>query len=236
MLLQVSDLAAGYGRKQVVRDVNLTVGDREVVALLGHNGAGKSTLMNAIFGIIPPTKGRVVFRGAEITGRKPSDNIADGLGYAPQGAEVFKSLTVLENLMLGGYSLKDQELIAPSIERLQEMFPALYARRHLRAGSLSGGERQMLALSMLLVASPRLVILDEPSGGLAPIVVETLYTAIADIAAKLNASVLLVEQDANHALHIANRVYVMANGQMKFEGQARDIKSVDVLSELLLGY
>jgi branched-chain amino acid transport system ATP-binding protein len=236
MLLQTSNLEAGYGRKRVIRDVALTVGDREIVAVLGHNGAGKSTLMNAIFGIIAPSKGQVLFRGRDITGRRPSANIADGLGYAPQGAEVFKSLTVMENLVLGGFSLKHQAEIARTIERLHELFPALHARRHFRAGALSGGERQMLALAMLLVASPRLVILDEPSGGLAPIIVDTLYRAIGDIAAKLEASVLIVEQDANHALDIADRVYVMANGQIKFEGRARDIDGPQALSRLLLGY
>ncbi len=235
MLLRVDKLEAGYGRKQVIRDVSLNVGASEVVALLGHNGAGKSTLMSAIFGFVRPTKGSVIFNGADITGRNPAANIAAGLGYGLQGAEVFKSLTVTENLMIGGYSLKDQKRIASSVEAMFDLFPSLRARRQARAGSLSGGERQMLALGMLLVASPRLIILDEPSGGLAPIVVETVYNAIADIPAKLNASVLLVEQDANHALRIANRVYVLANGRIKFEGRASEIPNAASFGDLLLG-
>ncbi|MFO0986307.1 MAG: ABC transporter ATP-binding protein [Alphaproteobacteria bacterium] len=234
--MRVSDLEAGYGRKQVIHGVSLDVGAGEVVAVLGHNGAGKSTLMSAIFGLTPPTKGTVVFDGADITGRNPSANIARGLGYGVQGAEVFKSLTVVENLVVAGYSLRDQKRIASSIEEMYELFPSLGARRHARAGSLSGGERQMLALGMLLVASPRLIILDEPSGGLAPIVVEAVYNAIADIPAKLNASVLLVEQDADHALRISNRVFVLANGRIKFEGLARDIPNAAALGDLLLGY
>ena len=236
MLLRVNSIEAGYGRKHVIHGVSLDVGEREVVALLGHNGAGKSTLMSAICGMVRPAMGKVVFDGADITGRNPAENIAKGLGYGLQGAEVFKSLTVTENLVVGGYALKDQKRIATSVDRMFELFPSLHARRHARAGSLSGGERQMLALGMLLVAAPRLIILDEPSGGLAPIVVDAVYNAIADIPAKLNASVLLVEQDANHALRIANRVYVLANGKIKFEGLARDIANAAALGDLLMGY
>jgi ABC-type branched-subunit amino acid transport system ATPase component len=236
MLLRVSNIVAGYGPKRVIHDVSLGVGEGEVVALLGHNGAGKSTLMSAIFGIVRPTGGKVFFADSDITGRNPAANIAKGLGYGLQGAEVFKSLTVTENLVVGGYSLRDQKRIASSVDQMFDLFPSLQARRHARAGSLSGGERQMLALGMLLVAAPGLIILDEPSGGLAPIVVDAVYNAIAAIPVKLKASVLLVEQDANHALRIANRVYVLANGKIKFEGFARDIPNAAALGDLLLGY
>ena len=134
MLLQVTDLQAGYGKKQVIHGVSLEVREREIVAVLGHNGAGKSSLMNAIFGVIRPTGGRVLFQGKDITGQQPSANVQQGLGYAPQGAEMFRSMTVTENLMLGGFPVKDQRLVMDRISRVQELFPALHERRSIRAG------------------------------------------------------------------------------------------------------
>lgn len=236
MLLQVTDLQAGYGKKQVIHGVSLEVREREIVAVLGHNGAGKSSLMNAIFGVIRPTGGRVLFQGNDITGQQPSTNVQAGLGYSPQGAEVFRSMTVTENLMLGGFPVKDQRLVAERISRVLELFPALYERRSIRAGSLSGGERQMLALGAVLVSSPNMVILDEPSGGLSPIMVDKMYEAIRDVAARLNASVLLVEQESSHALEIADRAYVLANGRLIYQGGAKDLaRSEEDLRRLLLG-
>lgn len=236
MLLEVSDLEAGYGEKRVVRGVSLSVAEREVVALLGHNGAGKTTLMNAIFGVIRPTGGSIRFNGKEVAGQKPSANVRSGIGYSPQGAEVFRSLTVTENLLLGGFAVKDQQEVLGSLARVQELFPPLFERRNFRAGALSGGERQMLALGTLLVSSPRLVILDEPSGGLSPLMVGKMYTAIREIAEKLHASVLLVEQDANHALGIADRAYCMANGRVTFAGSAHELEASDDLGRLLVGF
>jgi len=236
MLLQVTDLQAGYGKKQVIHGVSLEVREREIVAVLGHNGAGKSSLMNAIFGVIRPTGGRVLFQGKDITGQQPSTNVQEGLGYSPQGAEVFRSMTVTENLMLGGFPVKDQRLVTDRISRVLELFPALHERRSIRAGSLSGGERQMLALGAVLVSSPNMVILDEPSGGLSPIVVDTMYEAIRDVATRLNASVLLVEQESSHALEIADRAYVLANGRLIYQGGAKDLaRSEEDLGRLLLG-
>jgi branched-chain amino acid transport system ATP-binding protein len=236
MLLEVSDLEAGYGDKRVINGVSLSVGEREVVALLGHNGAGKTTLMNAIFGVIRPTKGSIRFRDKEIAGQKPSANVRDGIGYSPQGAEVFRTLTVTDNLLLGGFAVADQAQVAHSISRIQDLFPPLYERRNFRAGALSGGERQMLSLGALLVSSPRLVILDEPSGGLSPIMVGKMYDAIRGVAEKLDASVLLVEQDANHALEIAQRAYVLANGRITFEGSAQALAGSADLGRLLVGF
>jgi len=236
MLLEVSELEAGYGEKRVISGVSLVVGEREVVALLGHNGAGKTTLLNAIFGVIRPSKGTIRFDDKNITGQKPSDNVRDGIGYSPQGAEVFRTLTVMDNLLLGGFAVADQTKVAQSIIRIQELFPPLYERRNFRAGALSGGERQMLSLGALLVSSPRLVILDEPSGGLSPLMVGKMYDAIRDVAEKLDASVLLVEQDANHALEIAQRAYVLANGRVTFDGTARELAGSPDLGRLLVGF
>ncbi len=236
MLLQVSDLKAGHGAKQVIHGVDLRVGEREVVAVLGHNGAGKSTLMGSIFGVLPVTAGTIVFAGRDVTHCPPSEKVVAGLGYSPQGGESFRGLSVAENLMLGGFALADQSVIPERVRRVQEIFPALYERRNSRAGSLSGGERQMLSLGALLVAGPRLVILDEPSGGLSPIMVDKMYEAIRDVAKNLGASVLLVEQESNHALEIADRAYVLANGRVSFEGAAGDLAASENLGNLLLGY
>ena len=236
MLLRVSDLKAGYGAKQVIHGVDLTVGEREVVAVLGHNGAGKSTLMSAIFGALPVTSGTVLFAGKDVTHGSPSQKVIAGLGYSPQGGESFRSLSVTENLILGGFALEDQSQIPARVKQVQEIFPALYNRRDSRAGSLSGGERQMLSLGALLVAAPRLVILDEPSGGLSPIMVDKMYEAIRNVAEQLGASVLLVEQESNYALEISDRAYVLGNGRVSFAGAARDLAAAENLGDLLLGY
>jgi ABC-type branched-subunit amino acid transport system ATPase component len=236
MLLEVDHLEAGYGKTIVLRDICLDVGEREIVAVVGHNGAGKSSLMSAIYGIIVPTKGRVLFEGVEITREKPSRKLARGIGYSPQGAPVFSSLTVADNLLLAGFPVTDQRTLARSIEHVQEIFPALHARRTTRAGSLSGGERQMLALGMLFVGAPRLVILDEPSGGLSPAMVDQMYASIRSIADTLNASVLIVEQNINQALAIADRVYVLANGEVRFSGSPCKLKDTELLRKLLVGF
>ena len=214
MLLQVSGLHAGYGAKEVIHGVDIEVGEREIVAVLGHNGAGKSTLMSAIAGVISPTGGSVVFDGKDVTGASPSEKVVAGLGYGPQGGESFRSLSVTDNLVLGGYALTNQADIPERIKRVHELFPPLWERRNSRAGSLSGGERQMLSLGALLVAGPKLVILDEPSGGLSPLMVDRMYDAIRDVAAKLGASVLLVEQEAHHALEITLVEMLALGGQL----------------------
>jgi len=236
MLLEVDQLEAGYGETIVLRDICMNVGEREIVAVVGHNGAGKSSLMSAIYGVIVPTKGKVLFEGVEITREKPSRRLARGIGYSPQGAPVFPSMTVADNLMISGFSATDQKAVARSIEHVQEIFPALRARRTTRAGSLSGGERQMLALGMLLVGAPRLVILDEPSGGLSPAMVDQMYASIKSIANTLNASVLIVEQNINQALAIAHRVYVLANGRIRFSGSPCKLDDTELLRKMLLGF
>jgi branched-chain amino acid transport system ATP-binding protein len=235
MLLEVTDLQAGYGAKRVLHDVSVSVGEREIVAVLGHNGAGKSTLMHAIFGLLPATHGRIVFDGRDLTRSKPDAKLRAGLGYSPQGAPIFSTLSVEDNLLMGGYAaVADAAEVGSRVAKVETIFPRLKERRHLSAGSLSGGERQMLALGMVFVASPRLVILDEPSGGLSPVMVDTTYDAISAIARDLRASVLLVEQDIDQALRIATRVYVLSNGRIRFEGSPEEIRS-PVHAKLLLG-
>lgn len=235
MLLEVKALEGGYGTKQVLHGIDLTVGDGEIVAVLGHNAAGKSTMMKAIYGLLPDIRGSIRFLGQDIVRRRPSENVRAGMGYAPQGAEVFKSLSVWENLLLGGFAIADQRKVERAVKQVLEVFPSLAARASVRAGSLSGGERQMLALGRVLVTAPDLVMLDEPSGGLAPSVVDDVYGAIRRIVDEFGTSVLLVEQDAAYALEAADRVYVLANGRVTFQGAAVSV-SADELYRLIAGF
>lgn len=236
MLLEVHQLSAGYGLKGVVHGVDLHVGEREVVAILGHNGVGKSTLLNALCGVNKPTAGRVLFNGRDITGRSPADNVPDGLSYAQQGADVFKTLSVTDNLMMGGFALADQAQVERAVLEVQELFPALKARANNKAGALSGGERQMLSIGMLLVASPKLVVLDEPSGGLSPMFVDRVYDTIADIRNRLGASVIVVEQDLSHVMAVADRAYVMANGKITFETSTKAPGALAALEQNLMAF
>ena len=235
MLLDVEGLHAGYGNKTVLHDVSLSVGEREVVAILGHNGAGKTTLLQAIFGLISVGAGKVRFKGQDVTLSEPQEKLKAGMGYSPQGATVFRTLSVHDNLLMGGDSTAASAEIARRLESVEKLFPILRERSAARAGSLSGGERQMLALGMLLIASPRLLILDEPSGGLSPAMVDKTYDAIGQIAQNLSASVLLVEQDMNQALRIATRVYVLTNGRITFSGSADEARTPAVQARILSG-
>ena len=234
MLLEIDSLMSGYGKKNVLGGVSLNIGDGEIVAVLGHNGAGKSTLMGTAFGIIPTSSGRVMFNGADLTRQRADKRLQAGLGYCPQGAPVFSTMTVEENLLMGSYAIKADEGWRHRMERALKIFPRLDERRTQRAGSLSGGERQMLALAMLFVAGPRLLMLDEPSGGLSPAMVDNTYSAIKEIASQLGAAIMLVEQDVQQALRVADRVYVMANGLIKFEGHPDQLRKPKNF-ELLIG-
>lgn len=235
MLLEVERVSSGYGLKTVLQDVSIKVGEREVVAVLGHNGAGKSTLLDTIYGVLPVKSGRLRFASGDITSDKPSNRLGLGMGYTPQGAPVFPTLSVRENLLMGGVAVPVEEA-EKRIAKVEALFPRLRERSDFRAGSLSGGERQMLSLGMLLVAAPRLVLLDEPSGGLSPVMVDRTYSAINEIAAELSASVLLVEQDVDQALRIATRVYVLGNGRVRFEGTPDEFSNAEGRSRLLIGY
>jgi len=236
MLLKVSNLEAGYGQTIVLRDVSVQVGAHEIVAIIGHNGAGKSTLLNAIYGVTPPKSGSVRYNDVDITGDTPSLNPGRGIGYSPQGGPVFSSMTVADNLKMAGFVLTDGPALTAAIERVQRLFPVLLERRNARAGLLSGGERQMLALGMLFVSKPKLVLLDEPSGGLSPAMVDRMYASIRNAVETFGVSVLLVEQDIDQALAIADRVYVLANGSVRFEGSARALEDKETVRKMVLGF
>ena len=216
-LLAVEDLATGYGRKQVVFGASLAVRPGEIVALIGHNGAGKTTTLKAIAGLLPVWNGRVVFDGAAIGQVSSAARVRRGLAFIPQERFVFADLTVTENLELGAFSIADRRLAAERRETILALLPVLAERKQQLAGTLSGGEQRMVSLGMALMMRPRLLLLDEPSLGLAPFLVERIMATIQDIVRREGLTVLLVEQNIHHALAIATRVYVMRTGRVILE-------------------
>jgi branched-chain amino acid transport system ATP-binding protein len=222
-LLEVRGLQAGYGKKVVVRDVELTLEPNEIVVVLGHNGAGKTTLLRAIFGLIRAGRGRVVFAGHDITGRAPSANIADGLALVPQGHGIFRSLSVRQNLELGGFTIRDRRLMAERSERVFALFPILEERQQQIGGTLSGGQQQMLAIGMALMSAPRLLVLDEPSIGLAPQLVERVMASIREINRSYGTTILLVEQNLKHGLAVAVRAVVINRGTKIYDGNPAEL-------------
>ena len=219
--LAVEDLAVSYGKRRAVEGVSLTVGRGEIVALLGANGSGKSTTLRTISGLVRPAQGRVLYEGRDIT-REPADRIvAAGVGHVPEGRDVFVEFTVLENLLVGGHTVSRRDLAA-RLEGAFELFPVLYARRRQLAGTLSGGEQQMLAIARALVARPRLLLLDEPSLGLAPMLSREIFRTIQRINAT-GVAVLLVEQNARRALRLASRGYVLETGRVAVAGTSQEL-------------
>ncbi len=217
-LLGVDGLVTGYGKKQVLNGVSLDVASGEIVALIGHNGAGKSTLLKAVFGLLPVWQGSVVFQDAKLNSHNPRKMLELGAAYVPQGNRVFTDLTVRENLEMAGITLSDGARLEKGIERVFSLFPALKPRLRQRAGTLSGGEQQMLALASALILSPRLLLLDEPSLGLAPPLVSQALARVHQISKESGASVLIVEQKVREVLKIAHRVCVLRNGRVSFFG------------------
>ncbi len=232
-LLSVEALVTGYGKKQVLAGVNLDVNRGEIVALIGHNGAGKSTLLKAVFGLLPVWDGNVFLDGEKLDSPTPRKLLRSGIAYVPQGNRVFTDLTVRENLEMGGVTLPKGHM-KEGIDRAFSLFPALKPRLRQRAGTLSGGEKQMLALANALVLSPRLLLLDEPSLGLAPLLVKEALSHIQHISRDSAASVLIVEQKVGEVLRIADRVYVLRNGAVSFSGSSDSLKEDAKLREVYL--
>jgi branched-chain amino acid transport system ATP-binding protein len=232
-MLEVKDLRAGYGHAKVLHGVSLKVGEGELVALLGSNGAGKSTLNNNVSGIFKPFGGSIRFDGIEISGASPEEIVDRGLIQVPEGRRVFPNMTVRENLELGSYR-RAKPNRARNIEHVVETFPRLKERFGQYAGTLSGGEQQMLAIGRGLMAEPRLLILDEPSLGLSPLLVEEMFTLIQKLCSQ-GLAVFLVEQNVVQSLEIADRAYVMENGLITVEGAARDLMNDEELRRSYLG-
>jgi len=221
-LLIVSGLVVRYGAVTAVRGLNLEVADGETVGVVGPNGAGKTSLLSAIAGIVPPLAGLVTFAGAPLSGIALEDVVGRGIALVPEGRHIFAALTVRENLLLGATVRRDAEAVRYDIERAFSMFPILAERRHQPAGQLSGGEQQQLAIARALLSRPRLLMLDEPSLGLAPKIVDQIYALLHTIKSD-GVTVLLVEQNAERACAVSDRVYVMSGGEFALSGNARDI-------------
>ena len=233
-MLEIHGLRAAYGPVEALRGVDLDVRAGELVCLLGANGAGKSSTLRAISGLIRPTGGRIVLDGRPITGLEPAAILAAGIAHCPEGRRVFPYLTVQENLAMGAFVRRDRDGIAADLERVCAHFPILGERRRQAAGTLSGGEQQMLAIGRALMARPRLILFDEPSLGLAPTVVETTFGIIADIR-RQGTTVLMVEQNAYLALQMADRGYVMETGRIVLAGAARELMTNDHVRRAYLG-
>jgi ABC-type branched-subunit amino acid transport system ATPase component len=221
-LLEVAKLRAGYGPAQVLHGVDLSVSAGEIVSIIGPNGCGKSTLLKSIMGYVPWSKGEMRLEGRSILGRQTEELVGLGLGFVPQLANTFKGMTVRENLELGGYTL-DRAAVSRRIEELVGIFPILGPRMRQKAGTMSGGERQTVALASALMAGPRLLLLDEPSAGLSPSATSDMFASVKELPARLGITVLMVEQDVYGALEISDRGYVLAMGQNEFSGSAADI-------------
>jgi branched-chain amino acid transport system ATP-binding protein len=219
MLLEVKNLVVGYRKKTVLRGVSLDVGDGEIVGVIGHNGAGKTTLLKTLFGLLLPWGGAIVYQGKDITKRSTALNVKDGISFMPQGQGLFPDLMVMDNLQLGEFAL-GKKTSSVSMEQVFELFPILKSRRTQKAGTLSGGEQRMLSLGLALMQSPKLLLLDEPSIGLAPVVVQNVMETVGVINSRLNAGIVMVEQNIDATARIVNRIFIIKVGEIVFSGSS----------------
>lgn len=233
-MLKAEGMSVSYGPIRAVRDVSLEVGEGEIVTLLGPNGAGKSSLISAIIGLVPKTAGRLTFRGEDVTAVGTEALVRRGMTVTPEGRRVFADLTVAENLRLGAATRSDRDGIAEDTEKYLEMFPILRKRYASAAKYLSGGEQQMLAISRSLMSRPKLLMLDEPSLGLAPRIVDQIFEFLAKLR-EWGVTMLVVEQNAGEMLEFADRAYVLASGSMQFAGTAEALRHSDGVMEMYLG-
>lgn len=232
MLLRVESVTTGYGEMEVLRNVSLEVGENEIVSIIGPNGAGKSTVMKVVFGLLKPWSGSIKFLGDDIGGLSPDRIVHKGMCYVPQVDNIFPSLTVEENLEMGAFILNGP--LKERKERVYQLFPRLAERRKQRAGKMSGGERQMVAMGRALMLDPKLILLDEPSAGLAPLLVDMIFEKIKDINAS-GVAVLMVEQNARKSLELAHRGYVLANGENRIDGPGSELLHDPEVAHLYLG-
>ncbi|WFE29192.1 ABC transporter ATP-binding protein [Solwaraspora sp. WMMD791] len=234
MLLEIEDVSLLYGRIQALHGISLTVDEGEIVALIGANGAGKSTTMRAISGIRPIASGRITFNGEEISKLRADLRVRRGLCQAPEGRGIFPGMTVLENLDMGAYTRRDRAGVAADLDRVLGLFPRLAERRKQAGGTLSGGEQQMLAVGRALMSRPKLLLLDEPSMGLAPMLIQQIFDIIVEINQQ-GTTVLLVEQNAQQALSRAHRAYVLETGSIVKSGTGTDLLHDPAVKEAYLG-
>lgn len=233
-MLQLKDVNVFYGVIHALKGINLHIEEGEIVTLIGANGAGKSTTLRTISGLEKMKSGSITFEGKELGKIKASDIVKLGVSHSPEGRRVFPQMSVMENLEMGAYTRNDKTGIKKDFDRVFSIFPRLLERKHQTAGTLSGGEQQMLAIARALMAKPRLLLLDEPSMGLAPIVVKEIFNIIKEIN-KEGTTVLLVEQNARMALKVANRAYIITNGKIDLEGSAEDLLHDEKVKKAYLG-
>jgi branched-chain amino acid transport system ATP-binding protein len=233
-VLKLENIHASYGRSEALKGVSLEVNQSEIVAIIGPNGSGKTTTLRVIFGLLPPTEGTVMIAGRSVSGEPPHHRARQGIAFGPEGGRVFTKLSVQENLELGAYVRKDKAGILEDLAFVQGVFPRLAERRRSPAGTLSGGERQMLSIGRCLMLRPSLLMLDEPSLGLAPLVVEEIYSKI-ELIRRRNVTILLVEQNAKKALEIADRGYVLALGRVALSGSGAQLLANAAVQQAFLG-
>ncbi|KSV75495.1 ABC transporter ATP-binding protein [Sinorhizobium sp. GW3] len=234
-LLAISNVSTAYGATTVNRDVSLHLEDGEIITVLGPNGAGKSTLLRTIAGLVRPRNGKVTFNGTDVTGSTPDVLARLGVVLVPEGRRIFADMSVEENLRLGAYARRDTTGIETDIALMETLFPILAVKRTQKGGSLSGGQQQMLAIARGLMARPKVLLLDEPSLGLSPLLVKEIQGIILNIGAQFGASVLLVEQNAGLALSVAKRGYLMQNGRILLSGAIDELRDMSLMRELYLG-
>ena len=233
-MLELKNITAGYGHFTALWDVSLRVGRGEAVAVVGPNGAGKTTLLRVISGVIPPRAGDLLFEGATLTGRPAHDIVAHGIAHVPEGRRLFPGLTVAENLKMGAFLPAARRVFAESVERVYGLFPVLQERQKQRAGSLSGGEQQMLAIGRALMSRPKLILLDEPSMGLAPVMVLRLFDLIRRVRQE-GYTILIVEQNVRQVLKLVDRAYLLEVGRVRMEGRADELNDQDFIRKAYVG-
>ncbi|MBE9546951.1 MAG: ABC transporter ATP-binding protein [Proteobacteria bacterium] len=234
-MLKLKDVNTFYGNIHALKDVNIEVSEGEIITLIGANGAGKSTTLMSISGIVPPRSGEILFMGKPVHNIPPNRIVSLGISQVPEGRRIFPHLTVMENLDMGAFLRTDKGGIKEDMEYIFDLFPILAERRHQAGGTLSGGEQQMLAISRALMAKPRLLLMDEPSLGLAPIIVQQIFEIIRKINTEHNTTVFLVEQNAHLALKVANRGYVMETGRITLADSAKNLLSNEGVKKAYLG-
>ena len=233
-MLEVKDLQVYYGMIQAIKGISFEVNQGEVIALIGANGAGKTTILHTVTGLIAPKAGSIVFEGQDITKIPAHKIVSMGMAHVPEGRRVFAQLSVYDNLKMGAYTRKDKNEIEESLEMVYKRFPRLEERRNQMAGTLSGGEQQMLAMGRALMSKPKIILMDEPSMGLSPIFVNEIFDIIQEVSAS-GTTVLLVEQNAKKALSIADRAYVLETGNIALEGDAKVLMNDDSIKKAYLG-
>ncbi|MCP3175676.1 ABC transporter ATP-binding protein [Desulfuromonas sp. KJ2020] len=234
-MLSLRNVQTYYGNIQALHDVSIDIAEGEIVALIGANGAGKTTTLMSICGIVPPRRGEIYFKGAPINGMSPEKIVQLGICQVPEGRRIFPNMTVMENLEMGAFLRKDKEKAQRDLQIILELFPILAQRRHQLGGTLSGGEQQMLAISRALMARLSLLLLDEPSLGLAPLIIQQIFEIIRKVNKEYGTTVLLVEQNANQALKLADRGYVMENGRITLVDSAENLLNNDEVKKAYLG-